>query len=115
MELTYHKVGDYYLPNLEFHSKEGTLTKFGSLRKQYLKEHQRLTFDLLLVKGELMGHLLEIQEQANEMLDTLTRQLAKQQGVTEQLKAENPLEWVRQMNNLQHEAEEVVLNDLIYA
>ena len=114
MELTYHKVGEIYLPNLESDEMEGQLYQFGRLRQTYLMEHHPGTYDTLLMQGQLMKHLLEIQEQAYEMMDRLIQEMAKQEGITEQLKAQDQMEWVRRMNNIRHTAEEIVLNDLIY-
>ena len=114
MELTYHKVGDIYLPNLKNDEMEGQLYQFGRQRQAYLMEHHPGTYDSLLMQGKLMKHLLEIQEQAYEMMDRLIQEMAKQEGVTEQLKAQDQMEWVRRMNSLRHTAEEIVRNDLIY-
>ena len=90
------------------------LTKYGILRSNYLKNHKRGIYSGLLLNGELMAHCLEIQEQAEQRLDNLTEKLMKSQGVTEQLKATNPLEWTRKMNMIYQQAEEVILQELVY-
>ena len=90
------------------------LTKYGLLRKNYLKNHKRGIYSGLLLNGELMVHCLEIQEQAEQRLDNLTEKLMQSQGVTEQLKATNPLEWTRKMNMIYQQAEEVILQELVY-
>ena len=90
------------------------LTKYGILRRNYLKNHKRGIYSGLLLNGELMAHCLEIQEQAEQRLDNLTEKLMKSQGVTEQLKATNPLEWTRKMNMIYQQAEEVILKELVY-
>ena len=90
------------------------LTKYGLLRRNYLKNHKRGIYSGLLLNGELMAHCLEIQEQAEQRLDNLTEKLMKSQGVTEQLKATNPLEWTRKMNMIYQQAEEVILQELVY-
>ena len=90
------------------------LTKYGILRRNYLKNHKRGIYSGLLLNGELMAHCLEIQEQAEQRLDNLTEKLMKSQGVTEQLKATNPLEWTRKMNMIYQQAEEVILQELVY-
>ena len=90
------------------------LTKYGILRRNYLKNHKRGIYSGLLLNGELMAHCLEIQEQAEQRLDNLTEKLMTSQGVTEQLKATNPLEWTRKMNMIYQQAEEVILQELVY-
>ena len=90
------------------------LTKYGILRRNYLKNHKRGIYSGLLLNGELMEHCLEIQEQAEQRLDNLTEKLMKSQVVTEQLKATNPLEWTRKMNMIYQQAEEVSLQELVY-
>ena len=90
------------------------LTKYGLLRRNYLKNHKRGIYSGLLLNGELMAHCLEIQEQAEQRLDNLTEKLMQSQGVTEQLKATNPLVWTRKMNMIYQQAEEVILQELVY-
>ena len=115
MNLTYEKNGDYRIPNLIPDEEEQTmLTKYGILRRNYLKNHKRGIYSGLLLNGELMAHCLEIQEQAEQRLDNLTEKLMTSQGVTEQLKATNPLEWTRKMNMIYQQAEEVILQELVY-
>lgn len=94
---------------------EGTLTKYGLMRKNYLKEHKNGVYTGLLLKGKLTEHLLMIQEQAEQRMELLTEQMKKSQGVTEQLKAENQLLWVQKMNNIRQSAEETILTELIYS
>ena len=115
MNLTYEKNGDYRIPNLiPDEEKQSMLTKYGILRRNYLKNHKRGIYSGLLLNGELMVHCLEIQEQAEQRLDNLTEKLMQSQGVTEQLKATNPLEWTRKMNMIYQQAEEVILQELVY-
>ena len=85
------------------------------MRSRYLKEHKRGIYYQLLTSGKLGYHLEEIDNSANDMLELLVKQMAEKQGVTEQLKASNQMKWVGLMNNIRSAAEEVVLNDLIYA
>ena len=115
MNLTYEKNGDYRIPNLiPDEEKKSMLTKYGILRRNYLKNHKRGIYSGLLLNGELMAHCLEIQEQAEQRLDNLTEKLMQSQGVTEQLKATNPLVWTRKMNMIYQQAEEVILQELVY-
>ena len=114
MTLTYHRVGDYYLPDLSAPDSP-RIGKFGMMRHKYLRDHHRGIFDGMLLKGTLNAHLEEIDRQANEMLDRLTRQMAAQEGVTEQLKAADQLAWVGCMNSIRNRAVEIILAELIYA
>lgn len=99
------------IPNPE---PEGELRKFGLMRKSYLKNHRRGIYSGLLLTGELKKHLLMIQEQAEERFDLLVEQMAKQEKVTEQLKAQEQLLWVQRMNNIRARAEEIVREEIIY-
>ena len=112
---SYMKVGDYLLPNLTIdESEQQPIGKYGRMRKHYLKEHRRVLYTNLLVTGKLFQHLAEIEHVCEERMDLLTRQMAKQEGVTEALKAADQMEWVRHMNSIRNRAEEVVLHDLVY-
>lgn len=115
MELTYQKSGDYYIPNIRMDEQpEGTLTKYGLLRKKYLKENKGGLYSGLLLRGRLTEHLLEIQETAEQRMELLTRQMAEEQGVNESLKEQNPMAWVQRMNSIRQTAEEIILTELIY-
>ena len=98
MNITYEKCGDYLIPNLiPDPEPEGELRKFGLMRKSYLENYRRGIYSGLLLSGELKRHLLMIQEQAEERFDLLVEQMAKQEGVTEQLKAQEQMRWVGQI------------------
>ncbi len=115
MNLTYEKCGDYLIPNLIPDPElEGELRKFGLMRKSYLENHRRGIYSGLLLSGELKKHLLMIQEQAEERFDLLVEQMAKREGVTEQLKAQNQMLWVQRMNSIRARAEEIVREEIIY-
>ena len=115
MNLTYEKCGDYLIPNLiPDPEPEGEVRKFGLMRKSYVENHRRGIYSGLLLSGKLKEHLLMIQEQAEESFDLLIEQMAKQEGVTEQLKAQNQMLWVRRMNNIRARAEEIVREEIIY-
>ena len=90
------------------------MRKFGLMRKFHLENHRRGIYSGLLLSGKLKEHLLMIQEQAEERFDLLVEQMAKQEGVTEQLKAQNQMLWVRRMNNIRARAEEIVREEIIY-
>ncbi|MEE7901662.1 MAG: TnpV protein [Enterocloster sp.] len=116
MNLTYEKNGDYLIPMLQMDEQpEGMLTKYGLMRKNYLQEHKKGIYTGLLLKGKLKEHLLTIQEQAEQRMELLTAQMAKAEGVTEELKAADQMKWVGMMNNIRHSAEEIVLKELIYS
>ena len=89
--------------------------KYALLRKKFLKEHRRVTYTNLLTSGKLNSHLSEIQQTAQRRMEQIVAQMAKSQGVTEELKASDQMKWVGLMNNLQNAAEEMVLAELIYS
>ncbi len=93
---------------------EGELRKFGLMRKSYLENHRRGIYSGLLLSGELKKNLLMIQEQAEERFDLLVEQMAKKEGVTEALKAQDQMLWVAKMNNIRQRAEEIVREEIIY-
>ena len=111
MEITYSKYGDYYLPDLAISEKEpATYGRFGRMRLQYLKEHRRATYINLKTSG-----LNEIDREANEMLRLLIEPMARTQGITEHLKAEDQMAWVGAMNNARNKAEEILAGKDIYS
>ena len=112
-ELTYPQNGDYLIPDLEA-PETPRIGKYGTMRHQYLRNHHRGIFDGMLLKGTLNAHLEEIDRQANEMMERLTTQMAQREGVNEQLKAENQMEWVRRMNGIRESASEIVEFELIF-
>lgn len=115
MNITYEKYGDYLIPNLiPDPEPEGELRKFGLMRKSYLENHRRGVYSGLLLSGELKKHLLMVQEQAEKRFDLLVEQMTKQEGVTEQLKAQDQMLWVRRTNNIIARAEEIVREEIIY-
>ena len=115
MNLNYEKNGDNMIPTLKANVQpEGTVTKYGMMRETYLKENQSGIYSAMLLKGTLKEHLLMIQNQAEERMEILIQQMAKNDGVTEQLKEQDQMTWVKQMNNIKNRAEEIVLSELIY-
>lgn len=114
MEITYTKHGDYYYPDLTLPPQPTwDIGRFGRMRKKYLKEHQPDTFALMLMENTLTEHLVEIDRQANEQIELITSQLAKAEGVTEDLKARDQLEWIRRMNSCRARAEEQVIREIV--
>ncbi|WP_177672493.1 TnpV protein [Evtepia gabavorous] len=115
-EITYTRQGDYNLPNLLPPQEEPVPHgKYALLRKKFLKEHRRVTYTNLLTSGKLNSHLAEIQQTAQRRMEEIVAQMAKAEGVTEELKASDQMKWVGLMNNIQNAAEEMVLAELIYS
>lgn len=112
MNYTLH--GDYYLPDLVLREEEPTYGKYGMLRKQFLKEHKSARYQYLLLTGKLNEHLNQTDQEAREQVEMLMKQKAEKQDVTEELKAQDQMEWVRLMNNIKASAEEIVLKNMIY-
>ena len=116
MNLNYEKCGDYLISNLiPDPEPEGELRKFGLMRKHYLKEHRSGIYQGMVLSGTLKEHLLSVQEQAETRFDMLVEQMAKAEGVTEQLKAADQMLWMRKMNNIRDRAEEIVKEEIIYS
>ena len=113
MELTYTMQGDYRLPNL-IPPESPKVCKYGMLRHSYLRKHREGLYTGMLMKGTLNAHLEEVDREANRMLEQLTSQMAQEQGVTEELKAQNQMLWVQRMNNIRQTVEEQIFQDLIY-
>ena len=112
---SYTMVGDYLLPNLTIdESEQQPIGKYGRMRKRYLIEQRPVLYTNLLLSGELFQHLEEIDKACEDRMELLTQQMAKQEGVTEELKAIDQMEWVRRMNSICNRAEEIVLHDLVY-
>ena len=113
--LWYELQGDYYIPCLILsNEKEKPIGIWGQRHKRYLKEHRKATYATLLTRGKLNSYLADIDGQAEEMFSRLVKQMAEREGVTEQLKAENQIFWVGQMNNIRNRAEEIVYQEIIH-
>ena len=112
---TYTQVGDYLLPDLKLPEEEqqANIGVWGQRHRRYLKEHHRATYATLLIGGKLNGYLADIDRQAEEMFSRLVKQMAEAEGVTEQLKADNQMEWVGRMNNIRNRAMEIVNNESV--
>ena len=110
--ITYHREGDYLLPDL-IPPAPPRIGVWGIRCREHLRKHHDGLYTGLLLSGKLNAHLEEIDRSANEMFDLLMKQYAEREGVTEELKAENQMEWVRRLNNIRHRAEEIVRTELI--
>ena len=112
--IRYELIGDYYYPCLTV-EESSPLSKYGRLRKRYLREHKRVLYYALLTSEKLYEHLAEIDTSACAMAEYLIKEMAKRQGVTEQLKATDMMKWVEMMNNIRACVDEIVLNDIVYS
>ena len=114
MNITYRQEGDYQLPNLVMDPQpEGEIGFWGWRRKQYLKERRKGTYNAMLMKGTLMQHLIDTNEGALDMMETLVKQMAKAECVTEDLKRCDQMAWVGAMNNIRNRADEIIRAELI--
>ena len=110
---TYHREGDCFLPNLTVPAN-APVGIWGQRRRQYLREHRKALYNTLLLSGKLNSHLAGINQQANDMFSQLVEQMAEQEGITEQLKADSQMEWVGRMNNIRSAVEEIVNTEIIF-
>ena len=111
--LSYTLYGDYYLPDLEINEEEPTYGKYGIMRKKFLKEHRSARYQYLVLTGKLTEHLNQVDKEAREKVEMLVEQMAEQWGVTEKLKMQDQMEWVRKMNNIRSRAVEIIDVELI--
>ena len=110
---TYRQEGNYLLPNLTVPERV-SIGIWGQRRRQYLREHRKALYNTLLLSGKLNSHLAGINQQANDMFSQLVEQMAEQEGITEQLKADSQMEWVGRMNNIRSAVEEIVTTEIIF-
>jgi len=116
IKITYREVNGYLIPNLKLPPEEANvrLGKWGMLYKSHLEKHNKPFFNSLLINGNLYQHYAEVEKQAQDMFNMLVEQMKEAEGVTEQLKEENQMEWVQRMGNIEAIAREVVCEELIY-
>lgn len=113
---SYRRVGDYFVPNI--HLEEASayqLGKYGRMRKRYLEEHRPVIFSRMVLDGSLWKHLSEVDAVCKERMEHTISAMARQEGVSEKLKAADPLEWVWRMNNIHSRAEEMIYSEVVYA
>ena len=115
-KLRYVQCGDYLIPDLTLNAKAyPPLGKYGRMRERYLQENRHLLYSTMLLGGRLDEHLHEIDDAAQKRMDQLTQQMAETAGITEELKARDPMRWVGEMNAIKMQAEEMILEELIYS
>ena len=112
--LSYTLHGDYYLPDLELNDEEPVYGQYGIMRKQFLKEHRSAKYQYLVLTGKLTEHLNQVDKEVREKAEILMEQMAVQWGVTEELKMQDQMEWVRRMNTIKNVAEENILKNGVY-
>ncbi|MGN0545961.1 MAG: TnpV protein [Acutalibacteraceae bacterium] len=114
--ISYIRNGDYLIPNITLNQNEQKpLGKYGRMRKEFLKNHRPALWNRMILNGTLYSHLMETDETANDRLEQMMPELMKSAGATEELKASDPMKWVGLMNSLKAQAEEIILNELIYS
>ena len=113
MEITYTIRNGYLIPDLESPTEQIELNRWGRARLNYLKENRSILYAQLLTSGKLTDHLQEVQTSMTEMHKRLVQQMAQQQNLTEERKAQNPLEWTQQMNSIRRTADEMILQEIL--
>ena len=112
--IDYILVGDYYIPDLKLPEENRPIGRYGRLHREYLKQEHPARYSSLILTGKLWTYLADLNEQAEGRMDLIIKQMKAAEGVTEELKARNQLEWVGRMNNIRNRAEEIIKNELIY-
>lgn len=113
-ELNYIRCGNYYIPDIWLPEENRPIGKWGRMHREYIKEHRPIRFNALCLSGELWTYLADLNEQAENRLELIIKQMAASEGVTEDMKQENQMAWLGAMNNIRNRAEEIVLAELIY-
>ena len=112
--INYVLAGDYYIPDLRLPNEERSIGQYGRMHREYLKEHNPIMFNDLVLEGQLWTYLADLNEQAQRRLQLIIHQMQEAESVTEELKAKDQMAWVRAMNSIQNRAEEIVLCEMIY-
>lgn len=112
--IEYVLAGDYYIPDLKLPNEERTIGKYGRMHRDYLKEHKSMRFNDLVLEGQLWTYLADLNEQAQSRLQLIIRQMQEAESVTDELKENDQMAWIKAMNSIHNRAEEIVLRELIY-
>ena len=112
--IEYVLAGDYYIPDLKLPNEERTIGKYGRMHRDYLKEHKPMRFNDLVLEGQLWTYLADLNEQAQSRLQLIIRQMQEAESVTDELKENDQMAWIKAMNSIHNWAEEIVLRELIY-
>lgn len=113
-DMNYVLAGDYYIPDLKLPNEERTIGKYGRMHRDYLKEHKPMRFNDLVLEGQLWTYLADLNEQAQSRLQLIIRQMQEAESVTDELKENDQIAWIKAMNSIHNRAEEIVLRELIY-
>ncbi len=114
MDIHYIRTGDYYIPDLTLPEESRSIAKWGRMHREYLREHKPIQYNCLLLSSKLWTYLADLNQQAQDRLERMIEQMKVSEGITEALKASNPMAWVQRMNNLRARAEEIVREALIF-
>ena len=114
MEIQYIRVGDYFIPDLELPQESRPIGRWGRMRREYLREHKPIQYNCLLLSGKLWTYLADLNEQAQDRLERIIERMKTDEGISEALKASDPMAWVQHMNNIRTRAEEIIREELIY-
>ena len=114
MKIQYIRVGDYYIPDLTLPEETRPIGKWGRMHREYLREHKPIQYNCLLLSGELWTYLADLNEQAQDRLERMIEQMKVSEGITEALKANDPMAWVQCMNTIRARAEEIVREELVF-
>ena len=114
MEIQYIRVGDYFIPDLELPQESRPIGRWGRMRREYLREHKPIQYNCLLLSGKLWTYLADLNEQTQDRLERIIEQMKIAEGITEALKASDPMMWVQRMNNIRARAEEIIREELIF-
>ena len=113
-DMNYVLAGDYYIPDLKLPNEERTIGKYGRMHRDYLKEHHPMRFNHLVLEGQLWTYLADLDEQAQNRLQLIIRQMQEAESVTDELKENDQMAWIKAMNSIHNRAEEIILRELIY-
>ena len=113
-ELGYLQTGDYFIPDLKLPQENRSIGKYGRMHRDYLQEHNPIRFDDLVLEGKLWTYLADLNEQAQNRLQMIIRQMQEEESVNDELKENNQMAWIQAMNSIHNRAEEIVLHELVY-
>lgn len=114
MNIQYIRAGDYFIPDLKLPEEKRPIGKWGRMHRDYLKEHHPIQYNTLVLSGNLWTYLADLNEQAQQRMEILIAQLQTTEGITETIKATNPIVWVQSMNNIRARAEEIIRGEMIF-
>ena len=113
-ELGYLQIGDYFIPDLKLPQENRSIGKYGRMHRDYLQEHNPIRFDDLVLEGRLWTYLADLNEQAQNRMQLIIRQMQEEESVNDELKENNQMAWIQVMNSIHNRAEEIVLHELVY-